>query len=160
MQASFPGLRSEVKLELNVKYYSRHFVRPCHLNPAEVLFGGQALAWIDEEAAIFAGCQMGTSQLVTKAMSEIDFVSSARCGDVVEFGIEVVAIGRTSLTLRCEMRNKETQARIVNVERIVMVALDYAGRPTSHKLTGATPDEIGAPLRAGGAAVWAQTRSA
>ncbi|AMX03246.1 acyl-CoA thioesterase [Microbulbifer thermotolerans] len=124
-----------------MKYYSRHFVKPGDLNPAQRLFGGQLLAWIDEEAAIFAGCQMGTPIVVTKLMSEIDFVSSAFCGDVVEFGFEVVDIGRTSLTIRCEVRNKQTRALILQVERIVFVALDAEGNPTPHKKAGMTLEE-------------------
>ncbi|GAB2521849.1 acyl-CoA thioesterase [Microbulbifer agarilyticus] len=116
-----------------MKYYSRHFVKPGDLNPAQRLFGGQALAWIDEEAAIFAGCQMGTANIVTKLMSEIDFVSSAGCGDIVEFGFEVTDVGRTSLTVHCEMRNKQTRELIVRVDRIVFVALDVDGKPTPHK---------------------------
>jgi len=124
-----------------MKYYSRHFVKPGDLNPAQRLFGGQLLAWIDEEAAIFAGCQMGTPMVVTKLMSEIDFVSSAFCGDVVEFGFEVVAIGRTSLTIHCEVRNKQTRERIIQVERIVFVALDAEGNPTPHKKAGMSLEE-------------------
>ncbi|MFV8784367.1 acyl-CoA thioesterase [Microbulbifer sp. SA54] len=124
-----------------MKYYSRHFVKPGDLNPAQRLFGGQALAWIDEEAAIFAGCQMGTANIVTKLMSEIDFVSSAVCGDIVEFGFEVIDIGRTSLTVHCEMRNKQTRELIVRVERIVFVALDADGKPTPHKKAGMTLEQ-------------------
>ncbi|WP_295801565.1 hotdog domain-containing protein [uncultured Microbulbifer sp.] len=124
-----------------MKYYSRHFVKPGDLNPAQRLFGGQALAWIDEEAAIFAGCQMGTANIVTKLMSEIDFVSSAVCGDIVEFGFEVVGIGRTSLTVHCEMRNKQTRDLIVRVERIVFVALDADGKPAPHKKAGLTLEQ-------------------
>lgn len=124
-----------------MKYYSRHFVRPGDLNPAHRLFGGQLLAWIDEEAAIFAGCQMGTPRVVTKLMSEINFVSSAFCGDIVEFGLEVVAIGRTSLTVHCEVRNKQTRELILHVERIVFVSLDEAGNPTPHKKAGMTLEE-------------------
>ncbi|WP_346839021.1 hotdog domain-containing protein [Microbulbifer sp. SAOS-129_SWC] len=124
-----------------MKYYSRHFVKPGDLNPAQRLFGGQLLAWIDEEAAIFAGCQMGTPMVVTKLMSEIDFVSSAFCGDVVEFGFEVVAIGRTSLTVRCEARNKQTRELIIQVEQIVFVALDAEGKPTPHRRAGMSLEE-------------------
>lgn len=124
-----------------MKYYSRHFVKPGDLNPAQRLFGGQLLAWIDEEAAIFAGCQMGTPMVVTKLMSEINFVSSAFCGDVVEFGFEVVDIGRTSLTIHCEVRKKQDHELILQVERIVFVALDAKGKPTPHKKAGMTVEQ-------------------
>ncbi|MFI2812336.1 MULTISPECIES: acyl-CoA thioesterase [Microbulbifer] len=124
-----------------MKYYSRHFVKPGDLNPAQRLFGGQLLAWIDEEAAIFAGCQMGTPMVVTKLMSEINFVSSASCGDVVEFGFEVVGIGRTSLTIHCEVRRKQDRELILQVDRIVFVALDAEGRPTPHRKAGMTVEQ-------------------
>lgn len=124
-----------------MKYYSRHFVKPGDLNSAQRLFGGQLLAWIDEEAAIFAGCQMGTAMVVTKLMSEIDFVSSAFCGDVLEFGFEVVDIGRSSITVRCEVRKKQTRELIIQVERIVFVALDSEGKPTPHNKAGMTLEE-------------------
>jgi acyl-CoA hydrolase len=130
-----------------MKYYSRHFVKPGDLNPAGRLFGGQALAWIDEEAAIFAGCQMGTPHIVTKLMSEIDFVSSAVCGDVVEFGFAVVDIGRTSLTVHCEMRNKQTRELIVRIERIVFVALDAEGKPTPHQKAGQSLSSLESDLQ-------------
>ena len=37
---------------------------------------------------------------MTKLMSEIDFVCSARQGDLVEMGLRATAFGRTSMTLR------------------------------------------------------------
>ncbi len=115
-----------------MKYYSRRWIKPGDLNPAQRLFGGTTMAWIDEEAAIFAACQMGTDNIVTKYISEIDFVSSARSGDVVEFGLEVVRFGNTSLTMRCELRNKKSREIIVQVDKIVFVALDKDGMPTPY----------------------------
>ncbi|MFW6092622.1 MAG: acyl-CoA thioesterase [Pseudomonadota bacterium] len=115
-----------------MKYYSRHLVKPEDLNPSNRLFGGTLLAWIDEEAAIFAGCQLGTSRLVTRHISAIDFVGPARAGDVIEFGLEVAALGSASITVRCSVRNKLTHEEIVGIERIVFVHLDADGRPAPH----------------------------
>ncbi len=36
-----------------------------HLNAAGILFGGQALSWIDEEAIIFAAQLLDTQRLAT-----------------------------------------------------------------------------------------------
>jgi len=55
-----------------MKYRTRKLVKPEDLNPRKTLFGGRVLQWIDEEAAIFAICQLGSSNIVTKAMSEIN----------------------------------------------------------------------------------------
>ena len=116
-----------------MKFYSRKWVKPEDLNPNGSLFGGQLLSWVDEEAAIFAMCQLGKDRhLVTKFMSEINFVSSARQGEVIEMGVEVTACGRSSVTLRAEVRNKITKQTIISIDRIVFVNLDSEGRPTPH----------------------------
>ncbi|MCL6414082.1 acyl-CoA thioesterase [Aestuariirhabdus sp. Z084] len=115
-----------------MKYYSRRVIKPGDLNPAHRLFGGTLLAWIDEEAAIFAACQMKSPRLVTKYISEINFVSSAENGEVVEFGLEVADVGTTSLTVKCVVRNKASQTEIIQVDRIVFVSIDESGRPTPH----------------------------
>ena len=122
-----------------MKYYSRRLVKPEDLNPANRLFGGNLLAWIDEEAAIYASCQLGNIRnLVTKYMSEINFVSSAFNGDVIEFGMEVVNIGRTSFTVRCEVRNKVSKEVIIRVDKIVFVTIDENGQALPHGLTAET----------------------
>jgi acyl-CoA hydrolase len=51
------------------------------------LFGGSLLKWIDEEAAIYAILQLGNGRAVTKYISEINFVSSALQGDLIEMGL-------------------------------------------------------------------------
>lgn len=124
-----------------MRYLSRKIVMPGNLNGASTLFGGQALAWIDEEAAVYAACQLKTTRLVTKAMSEVVFTSPARLGDMVEFGCQVVAIGRTSITIACTIRNKTTKEEIVKVDKIVFVSLDEDGRPKPHGVTEVTPFE-------------------
>ena len=116
-----------------MKFFSRRVIKPVDLNPIQRLFGGTIMSWIDEETAIYAGCQMGSMHIVTKLISEINFVSSAVCGDIIEFGLETTGVGRTSLTVRCEVRNKVTQKPIVVVERLVFVCVDQQGRPTPHK---------------------------
>ena len=62
-------------------------------------------------------------------MSEINFMSSAKQGDIVEIGIEVIKFGKTSLTLKCEVRNKMTRETIITVDQIIMVNVDENGVP-------------------------------
>ena len=127
-----------------MKYFSRRVVKPADLNPAYRLFGGTLLAWIDEEAGIYASCKMGTGKLlVTKYMSEIDFVSSAACGDVLEFGLEVANVGTSSLTICCCVRNKVTRQVIIVVDKIVFVCVDAHGNPVPHQI-GAEKTSIAA----------------
>lgn len=113
---------------------------PAHLNGAGTLFGGQALAWVDEESAVFATCQLGSNRLVTKYMGEIDFKAPAKQGDIVEIGTGLVSFGRTSITVKCVIRNKSTQENILSIDKIVFVCLDEHGNPTPHGVTEETHD--------------------
>lgn len=115
-----------------MKYYTRRFVRPNDLNVSDSLFGGQLLSWIDEEAAIYASCQMKHDRVVTKYMSEIDFKMSARLGDILEFGLKVNEAGRTSLSIHCEVRNKKSREVVITIDRIVFVAISEKGKPVAH----------------------------
>ncbi len=62
----------------NMNYHTRKWVKPEDLNPNHSLFGGRLLQWIDEEAALYAIIQLENTKVVTKFISEINFVSSAK----------------------------------------------------------------------------------
>ncbi|MCE9678056.1 acyl-CoA thioesterase [Shewanella sp. AS1] len=115
-----------------MKFYSRRFIKPEHLNPANALFGGQLLSWIDEEAAIFAACQMKSQSIVTKLISEINFMTPARQGDVIEFGLELISAGISSITVRCEVRNKLSLLPVVTIDKMIFVNVDEKGLPKPH----------------------------
>jgi acyl-CoA hydrolase len=117
-------------------FRSRRLVKTEDLNPRGTLFGGKCMQWIDEEAAIFAMCQLETKNVVTKLISEINFLAPGRIGDVIEFGMEVTHIGNTSLTFRCEVRNKDTKSTIVNIDKMVFVNVDENGNAAPHGVTG------------------------
>lgn len=118
-----------------MRFHTRKWVKPEDLNANETLFGGRVLAWIDEEAALYSIIQLENKRVVTKYMSEINFMSTAVKGDIVEIGIEVVKFGKSSLTLDCEVRNKMTRETIVTVDNIIMVNLGENGKPAPHEKT-------------------------
>lgn len=115
-----------------VNFRTRKWVKPEDLNANGTLFGGSLLRWIDEEAAIYAMLQLGSYRAVTKLISEINFVSSAVQGDMIEMGLKAVRFGKTSLTMRAEVRNMITRKLILSIDRIVFVALDEEGNPVPH----------------------------
>ena len=121
-----------------MNFYTRKLIKPEDLNANNSLFGGSLLRWLDEEAAIYTIVQLGTNRCVTKFMSEINFISSARQGDIVELGIKAVSFGRTSLTLTCQVRNKITQKLILTIDKMVFVSVDEDGVPTPHGKTEIT----------------------
>ena len=124
----------------NINFNTRKWVRPEDLNANGTLFGGSLLRWIDEEATIYAILQMGNGRVVTKLMSEINFVSSAQQGDMIEMGLRATKFGRTSLTMRAEVRNMVTRRSILTIDRIVFVSLDSHGHPMPHGYTEITYD--------------------
>jgi acyl-CoA hydrolase len=115
-----------------MKFHTLKWVKPEDLNPNGTLFGGRLLAWIDEEAALYTSIQLENKSITTKYISEINFTSSAKQGDIVELGIEVVKFGNSSITLKCEARNKMTRATILTVDNIIMVNLGEDGKAKAH----------------------------
>ena len=118
-----------------MRFHTRKWVKPEDLNANGTLFGGKVLAWIDEEAALYSIIQLENNKVVTKYISEINFMSTAVKGDVIEIGVEAVKFGKSSLNLNCEVRNKMTQETIVTVDNIIMVNLDENGKPKPHGKT-------------------------
>jgi len=118
-----------------MRFHTRKWVKPEDLNPNGSLFGGKLLAWIDEELALYSIIQLENPKIVTKYMSEINFKSSARQGDIVEIGIDVVKFGNTSLVLKCEARNMMTRETIITIDSTTMVNLGEDGKPKAHGKT-------------------------
>lgn len=118
-----------------MRFHTRKWVKPEDLNPNGTLFGGKLLAWIDEELALYTIIQLENPRVVTKHMSEINFRSSARQGDIVEIGIDVVKFGNTSVVLKCAVRNMMTRETIITIDETTMVNLDEKGKPRAHGKT-------------------------
>jgi acyl-CoA hydrolase len=118
-----------------LNFHTRKWVKPEDLNPNHTLFGGRLLQWIDEEAVIYAIIQLENYHVVTKYISEINFISAPKQGDIIELGIVATHFGKTSLTMRCEVRNKITRESILTIEKIVFVNLGPDGKPWPHGKT-------------------------
>src|SRR5919107_2389865 len=113
----------------SMNFHTRKWVKPEDLNPNGTLFGGRLLQWIDEEAVIYAIVQLENPRVVTKFISEINFIEAPKEGDIIEIGIIATHFGRTSLTMRCEVRNMLTRKPILTIEKLVFVNLDINGQP-------------------------------
>ncbi|WP_405368754.1 acyl-CoA thioesterase [Nonlabens sp. Asnod2-A12] len=118
-----------------MNFHTRKWIKPEDLNPNGTLFGGRLLEWIDEEAALYAIIQIENQKVVTKYMSEINFVASAKTGDIVEIGLEVNKFGKSSIDLKCVVRNKMTYDTIITIENIILVNLGEDGKPLAHGKT-------------------------
>lgn len=118
-----------------MRFHTRKWVKPEDLNPNGTLFGGKLLAWLDEELALYTIIQLENPRIVTKCMSEINFTSSARQGDIIEIGIDVIKFGNTSIILKCEARNMMTRETIITIDKTTMVSLGIDGKPKAHGKT-------------------------
>jgi acyl-CoA thioesterase YciA len=130
-----------------INFRTRKWIKPEDLNANGTLFGGSLLRWIDEEAAIYAIIQLGNERVVTKFISEINFVSSAEQGDIVEMGLRATRFGRTSMTMRAEVRNLFTGQSILTIDRMVFVNLGADGAPAPHGYTDITLERNRIPER-------------
>jgi len=113
-------------------FRTRKLVKPEDLNGRNTLFGGRLLSWIDEECYIYCACQMRSHNIVTKYISEMNFESPAYQGDVIEIGVDTVEVGRTSLTVRAVVRDKDTKREIISIDKIVFVAVNREGQAIPH----------------------------
>jgi acyl-CoA hydrolase len=118
-----------------MKFLTRKLVQPSDLNVNGTLFGGRCLAWVDEEAAIYAALETRHKNVVTKSISAINFIAPAFQGDVVEIGVALKKVGKTSVTLEVQVRDLTTQRTIVNIEEMKFVCVDDNGKPVRHSLS-------------------------
>ena len=79
--------------------------------------------------------KLDSKEIVTKFISEINFVNSAKQGDVIEIGLAFTSIGRTSITFSCMVRNVFTKKTIISIEKLVFVKIDNNGKPMPHSKT-------------------------
>ena len=115
-----------------MKFLTRKLVTPADLNPRGYLHGGQLLKWIDEEGGIHAALELETGLIVTKFVSEIDFKFPVIQGDVVEIGMQTLEIGKTSVTLSCEVRSLQAERTVCSIEKMVYIRVNKYGLPKKH----------------------------
>jgi acyl-CoA hydrolase len=121
-----------------MNFHTRKWVKPEDLNPNHTLFGGRLLQWIDEEAALYAIIQLENPRVVTKYISEINFISAPRQGDIIEIGIIATEFGRATITMRCVVRNKLTRKPILTIDKLMFVNVNENGKPVPHGKTKIT----------------------
>lgn len=120
-------------------------VFPGEANHYGTLFGGQALAMMDK-AAFMVASRFARLPVVTASTEKIDFHAPVRQGELVELVSRVVETRRTSITVEVALYREEIRSgerALCTRGRIVLVALDAAGKPTPvPALSGAARKEV------------------
>uniref|UniRef100_UPI00403F60DA acyl-CoA thioesterase n=1 Tax=Sporosarcina sp. FSL W8-0480 TaxID=2954701 RepID=UPI00403F60DA len=108
-------------------------VLPPDTNHMQTIFGGKVLAYIDEIAAIAAMKHSNKRAAVTASIDSVDFLSSAKVGDVLELEAVVSSTGRTSMEVFVSVHSRDllTGATKLTTESfLTMVAMDENNKPT------------------------------
>lgn len=107
-------------------------VLPPDTNHLQTIFGGNVLAYIDEIAAITA-TKHSNRAVVTASIDRVDFVSSARVGDILELEAVVSYTGRTSMEVYVTVHSINPltgrDRKMTTESFLTMVAMDENNRP-------------------------------
>ncbi len=109
----------------------RTLAMPGDANAAGDIFGGWVMAQMDLACGIKAA-ERAHGRVVTAAVKEMVFKKPVKIGDTLGIYIDIVKVGRTSMTLQVDawvQRYLTEVTEKVTDARIVMVALDDNGKP-------------------------------
>jgi acyl-CoA thioester hydrolase len=118
-------------------------IRYSDCDPQGIVFNGNyarywddALTdWFEEAGYDITGMVAAGVDVVTARM-EMDFVSSAGLGDVLETSIDVESLGNTSMTVLLTTRRQSDEEVVVRGREVLVFVEPDAFRPTP------VPDEI------------------
>lgn len=105
-----------------------HLVSSKQLNAHGTLHGGELLKWIDEDAGIHAHVISGGVN-ATRVITDIEFVSTGRLGDVVQIDTELLSIGKTSITIKASATHATHGYKIAESGKMVFVHIDENHKP-------------------------------
>lgn len=116
---------------------------PRDTNARGTIFGGVIMSNIDL-AGYMASRRHAPHDYATKAMREVVFIAPVYVGDLVSYYTEVIAEGRTSVTVRIEVEAErfDNPAEVVKVTaaEVTYVAIDEQGRPVPIRSQDAADD--------------------
>ncbi len=123
------------KVQARINYATTHTTKtvfPGRTNHHNTLFGGEALAWMDEVAFVCA-TRFCRKPLVTISSDRVDFKEPIPAGSIVELVAHVSSIGRTSMVVDVnifiEGMYKDDKHKAISGS-FKFVALDEERKPT------------------------------
>lgn len=121
----------EVSAEQSKTIQTR-LVLPSDANHLGTIFGGTVLAYIDEIAAISA-MRHARKAVVTVSIDKVDFISSAKVGDILKLEAFVYSTGRTSMKVFVKVETEDLftgEHHLTTTCFLTMVAIDQNKKPT------------------------------
>mgnify|MGYP003656252094 FL=1 len=111
----------------------RYLVCAPNLNAHGTLHGGELLRWIDESAGMHAR-KLTRRVCVTRFIDNVNFISTARAGDIINIVTTLEGVGSTSLTFRVDTKEEISNRKVASIGRVVFVSIDEQGQPVPHKV--------------------------
>ena len=118
-------LRETDRLLARIKVTSK-LCKTLDVGLRRALFGGNMMAWLDEAASIFAHQYTGEELMVTLKIGELQFHQPVWEGQIVDFYVDNVKQGQTSISFDIEGRTKEV---LVVRTSVVFVSVDENYKP-------------------------------
>jgi acyl-CoA thioesterase YciA len=105
---------------------------PADANQNGDIFGGWIMAQVDIAGGVLAG-RLARGRIATVAVKEFVFEEPVLIGDLLSFYVELVRVGRTSITVKVEVfaERRPADPKVVKVTEATLtyVAIDRDGRP-------------------------------
>jgi len=113
-------------------YLSNRMCMTMDLGVHNNCFGGTLLGFLDQSAAIFAAEVCDSPHVVTRNMSNVDFIAPVKVGNIMKTYGRIKRIGNTSLTLDMEIRKHNVHNEVESVvlkSEMTFVKIDDEGNP-------------------------------
>ena len=106
----------------------RYLVTQPDLNAHGTLHGGILTKWADESSGMHAR-KLTRGVCVTRFISRINFVATARIGSIVKIVSTVTGVGNTSINFSIIARNDITDEVLATIDRITFVHVNEDHKP-------------------------------
>jgi acyl-CoA hydrolase len=112
-----------------VRHEKTLLIRNEFLNHYGTLFGGNMMQWADDMAYNAASLAFPEARFVTKLFGQFDFMSPARCGDIIKIFSEVESVGTTSCRIKVWAVNARTSASVFSTFAVMVNVKDGKAVP-------------------------------
>jgi acyl-CoA thioesterase YciA len=118
-------------LSTNSEMTIQTLAMPADTNPNGDIFGGWLVSQMDLAAGVLAK-KLSRGRAVTVAIHSMTFLKAVKVGDLVSCHVELIKLGRTSMTIAVEawVNTLVTNEKFCVTEgTFIFVAIDDHGRP-------------------------------
>ncbi len=106
--------------------------RPRDVNPGGSIFGGWIMSYVDIAGSEPAYLR-ARGPVVTRAVHSFEFRKPVYIGDIISCYAEIIAEGRTSVTVKVEVYAERARAGEVEIVKVTEAELIYVAIDENHR---------------------------